>query len=128
MSQRRQERGFTLVSVLIAIVLLTVGLMALARTQSLLVSTQATVATRSTALAIAQGYTEMIRSRDPATLATEAAVAVDDQGQPSVQGQFSRSTVVTNDAANLLRITVQVDYPRERMPIQIVTLIFRRTP
>jgi Tfp pilus assembly protein PilV len=129
MSQRQpQERGFTLVSVLIAVVLLTFGLMALARTQSILVATQGTLATRSTALAIAQGYTEVIRSRDPATLATEAAVDVDEQGQPSVQGKFSRSTVVTNDATNLLRVTVRVDYPRERMPIELVTLIFRRTP
>ena len=124
----QNEAGFTLVSVLIAITLLTVGLMALAKTQTVMVQTQAGVATRSTALAIAQGYTEVIRSRDPATLVSEAAVSVDDQGQPSAQGKFSRSTVVTDDATNLVRVRVQVDYPRARMPIEIITLIYRRTP
>ena len=124
----KHQRGFTLVSVLVAITLLTFGLMALARTQSVMVRAQSTMATRSTALVIAQTYTEVIRSRDPATLASEAPVQVDAAGQPSAQGQYRRSTVVTNDATNLLRVTISVDYPQSVAPIQIITLIYKKTP
>ena len=125
---RNNQGGFTLVSVLVAITLLTIGLMALARTQSVMVKAQSTMATRSTALVIAQTYTEIIRSRDPATLASEAPVQVDATGQPNAAGQYRRSTVVTNDATNLLRVTISVDFPQSVSPIQIITLIYKKTP
>lgn len=127
-SHPRTQRGFTLLSVLIAISMLTLGLMALARTQTALVRAQSTTAARAAALAIAQGYVEVLRSRDTATLVSEAAVAVDGLGQPSPQGRFGRSTVVTTDAPNLRRVVVQVSYPRSLLPIELTTLIFRRTP
>ena len=127
-AHRRSETGFTLVSVLISVTMLSVGLLALARTQALLTRTQGSTATRSTALAIAQAYVEVLRSRDPGTLASESAQAVDAQGQADTQGQFTRSTLVSTDATNLRRVTVQVSYPGAYVPIELVTLIFRGTP
>jgi len=123
----RREAGFTLVSVMIAVILLSLGLIALAKAEGILARAQTDTANRSSALAIAQGYTEVIRSRDPATLASEAAVQVDVNGQPAAGGLYSRSMTVTSDAANLLRVTVTVNYPRAAAPLRIVTLIYKPT-
>ncbi len=125
---RRAERGFTLLSVLIAITMIAIGLMSLARTQALLAHTAGGTAARAAALALAQGYVEVLRSRSPSTLSTEAAVAVDGAGQPASLGPYSRSTVVSTDAPNLRRVTVQVAYPGGAQPIELVTLIFGSAP
>jgi Tfp pilus assembly protein PilV len=124
---RRSEAGFTLISVMIAVILLSLGLIALAKAQGVLARSETDTANRSSALAIAQGYTEVIRSRDPSTLASEAPVQVDANGLPAAGGAYSRSTTVTSDSPNLFRITVTVDYPRAAMPLSIVTLIYRPT-
>jgi Tfp pilus assembly protein PilV len=124
----RKDAGFTLVSVMIAVILLNLGLIALAKTQGLLARSQGDTANRSTALAIAQGYTEVIRSRDPLTLASEAPVQVDAEGLPAAGGRYSRATTVTADAANLLRVEVKVTYPRGVLPLTLVTLIYHPTP
>jgi type IV pilus assembly protein PilV len=126
--RHRDERGFSLISVLVAITILAVGLMALARTQALLARTEGATAYRATALAIAKGYVEELRSRDAGTLGSEAAVPVDRLGEPAAGGPFSRATVVSNDAPNLRRVTVRVDYPRSAQPIELVTLIFGAAP
>jgi Tfp pilus assembly protein PilV len=126
--RRSNEGGFTLLSVLVAITMLVVGLMALARTQAVVAKTQGNTAVRATALAIAQAHVEALRSQDPAALVSEAAVAVDNQGQPVSGGPFSRTTLVSADAPNLQRVTVRVGYPRTSLPIELVTLIYRGAP
>jgi type IV pilus assembly protein PilV len=122
---RRGDRGFTLISVLIAVVMLSVGLLALAKVQSSIVRTQRETALRSVALSVARSYVEEIRSRDPWTLASEAPVQVDLRGQVAAAGPLTRRTIVTQDAVNLLRITVQVDYPGQRQPVQLITMAYR---
>jgi Tfp pilus assembly protein PilV len=122
---RRARGGFTLISVMVALVMLSVGLLALAKVQSSLVKTQRDTNLRATALTVARSYVEDLRSRDPWTLATEAAVKVDLQGRPAAAGPLTRSTTVTQDSANLLRITVQVDYPGQNQPVQLITMAYR---
>ncbi len=122
---RRAKSGFTLISVMVALVMLSVGLLALAKVQSSLVKTQRDTNLRATALTVARSYVEDLRSRDPWTLATEAAVKVDLQGRPAAAGPLTRSTTVTQDSANLLRITVQVDYPGQNQPVQLITMAYR---
>ena len=124
----KNEGGFTLISVLIAIVMLSVGLVALSRSQALLMTTQNRLANANNALSIARGYMEQVRGRDPWGLATEAPVAVDELGIPSVTGTYRRSMDVTLDAANLARVTVQVTFPRQTQPVQVITLIYRGIP
>jgi type IV pilus modification protein PilV len=122
---RRAKSGFTLISVMVALVMLSVGLLALAKVQSSLVKTQRDTNLRATALTVARSYVEDLRSRDPWTLASEAAVKVDLQGRPAAGGPLTRSTTVTQDSANLLRITVQVDYPGQNQPVQLITMAYR---
>jgi Tfp pilus assembly protein PilV len=57
---RGNEAGFTLISVMIAVILLSLGLIALAKAQGVLARSETDTANRSSALAIAQGYTEVI--------------------------------------------------------------------
>jgi type II secretory pathway pseudopilin PulG len=122
---RDSRRGFTLISVLIAAVMLSVGLLALAKVQSSIVRTQRETALRSVALSVARSYVEEIRSRDPWTLVSEGPVQVDLRGQLAPSGPLTRRTTVVQDAVNLLRITVQVDYPGQRQPVQLITMAYR---
>jgi type IV pilus assembly protein PilV len=128
MSGSRQARGFTLVSVLLAITMLTIGLVALARTQALLTAAESGVSSRSVALAIATSHVEQLRSRDPETLVSEAPALVDGDGQPNAAGPYRRSTIVTVDRDNLLRVRVLVDYPKGQAPVELASLIYRPTP
>jgi type IV pilus assembly protein PilV len=124
----RNEGGFSLISVLIAIVMLSVGLVALARSQAMLMTTQNRLANANTALSIARGYMEQVRGRDPWTLATEPPVAVDELGVVNAVGTYRRSMDVTLDASNLARVTVRVTFPRQTMPVEVITLIYRGLP
>jgi type IV pilus assembly protein PilV len=128
MSRVRNERGFTLISVLLAVMILIIGLVALARTQALLTAAESGVSNRSGALAVATAYLEQLRGADPSTLVSEAPVAVDAEGQPSATGAYQRSTVVTLDQPNLVRLRVLVAYPHGPLPVELVALLFRRTP
>ncbi|MGH7499415.1 MAG: type IV pilus modification PilV family protein [Gemmatimonadales bacterium] len=123
----RNERGFTLISVLLAVSMLTIGLLALARTQAILTASESGVSNRAVALAIATDRLEQLRGSDPTTLASEGAVAVDANGQPSASGAYQRSVTVTLDQANLLRLKVTVTYPRMTAPVQLEALIYKRT-
>jgi type IV pilus assembly protein PilV len=125
MTRTANTRGFTLVSVLIALLILTIGLLALAKAQAQLVSTQGDTANRSTALSIARDYTEVLRSRDPWSLTSEPLAAVDAQGQPAVNGAFTRTTTVTVLQNNLVQVQVDVTFPRGQLPVNILTLIYR---
>jgi type IV pilus assembly protein PilV len=129
MTDRKMQRegGFTMISVLLAIIMLSVGLIALTRSQTILMVTQSQLANTNTALQIARGYLEQVRGRDPLTLAAEPAIKVDNLGLPSVTGAYNRSMTVTDDAANLARVTVTVTYPKQTAPVQLVTLIYRGT-
>ncbi len=122
---RRREGGFTLVSVMVALAILAIGLLALARAQAAIVQSQGNVANRTVALTIARDYAEILRSRNPWTLVSEPAMAVDARGVSAPGGAYSRTTTVTVLANNLLQVQVSVIYPRSVVPVDIVTLIYR---
>jgi type IV pilus assembly protein PilV len=128
MSRARDERGFTLISVILAVMMLTIGLVALVRTQGVLTAAESSVSSRAVALAVGASYLERLRGSDPAKLASEAAVRVDADGELAANGPYQRSTVVTLDQTNLVRLRVIVAYPRGPVPVELVALLYRRTP
>lgn len=117
--------GFTLISVMIAVVMLTVGLLALSRTQTTLLGAQATASSRSSALEVARGYMEEVRARDPWTLASEGEVRLAMDGRPDAGGPLRRTLVVSEAESNLVRVTVSVAGTRGDRPIELVTYVYR---
>ncbi len=118
------ERGFTLLSVLIAIIMLSIGVVGLAGTIATVSSAHTETSTRSTALAIARGAMEDVRSREAKVLMSEAPVLVNDEGIPDASGRFTREVTVDEINRQLRRITVTVSYPRARKPVELVTMTY----
>ena len=121
---QNREAGFTLISVMMAVVLLAIGILALSRTQSLVLSAHTSAATRTTALEIARSYLENLRSRDPSTLATEAAVKVDETGVTNTNGVYTRTVTVASLSSNLLQVTVTVTTPTNRNGVSLMTMAY----
>ncbi len=124
-SRRRARRGFTIVSMLMAIILLAVGLMSLAGANAQTITMQTLAQNRTSAIAIARAYMEQVRTRDPWTVESESGVALNSDGQPSAQGAFIREMTVTSSRQNLIQLVVSVSYPRGTQPVQLTTSFFR---
>lgn len=120
----RNERGFSLISTLIAVVILSIGILALAKTSAAVVRAGAQAASRTEAVSVARAYMEEVRSRRPAALISEAAVACDREGVPNANGPYTRSVVVTDVASNLKSVRVVVTMPNSSVPVELVTLAF----
>jgi type IV pilus assembly protein PilV len=122
---RRVRHGFTVVSMLVAIVLLAVGLISLAGANAQTVTMQTLAQNRTSAIAIARAYMEQVRTRDPWLLESEPAEALNGDGVPASGGRFVRKLTVTVTRNNLIRIVVQVTYPRGTQPVELTTSFFR---
>jgi type IV pilus assembly protein PilV len=127
---RTNESGFSLVSVLIALTILSVGIMALTRTNFVVLRAQREAASRTTAVAVARAYLEELRGRDAATLASESPVSVDEKGKTDATGVYTRSVEVIDQrpTLSLKRVTVTVTGPRIGAPVRLVTNAFVNTP
>ncbi|MBL0169162.1 MAG: hypothetical protein IPP90_00325 [Gemmatimonadaceae bacterium] len=121
----RRRLGFTMVSMLMAIILLAVGLMALAGANAQTVTMQTLSQNRTSAIAIARAYMEQVRTRDPWSIVSESAVALNNEGLASGGGAFIRTLTVTTVRQNLIKIVVDVRYPRGTQPVQLTTSYFR---
>src|SRR5437868_3423993 len=80
MRSRGARRGFTLVSMLVALILLGVGVSALARASTETLKSQNIAQNKTNAIAIGRGYIEEVRTRDPWLLQSEPVVQVDGDG------------------------------------------------
>ncbi|MGD8867179.1 MAG: hypothetical protein PVI01_06105 [Gemmatimonadales bacterium] len=122
------EAGFGMVSVLVAMVLLAVAVVALSSSSAFLVSLQTDASGRSIATALGVTYMEEVRRRPPESLASESAVRVDAAGELDEGGAFLRGLTIEADpsVAGVLRVTVAVDYPAglgRRGTVRMETLI-----
>ena len=124
-ANRRARKGFTLVSMIVALVLLGVGVGALAHSSAETVKFQNIAQNRTNAVAIARSYVEMIRTRDPWTLQSEPQVSVDADGSVSNGGRFTRAMSLVVERQNLVRLTITVRYPRMVDPITLTTFLYR---
>ncbi len=121
---RTNEQGFTLISVLVAVVILTIGILALAKTSATVVRASARAATRTEAVAVARSYMEEIRSRQPVNMVSEALVYCDREGQPDPAGPYTRQVIVTDLASNLKSVQVVVTMPGSSVPVELITQAF----
>ncbi len=117
--------GFTLVSMVVAIVLLTVGILALGDANTNTIKYQAMAQNRTNAVAIARAYLEEVRSRDPWSLESEGAVRIGADGAPDGGGIFMRSMQVKEERQNLLLLELTVDFPRAEQPVRLTTYQYR---
>ncbi len=120
----RREDGFTIISVLVAIVLLSIGILALSRSGTQAMAAQTLAGNRTTALAIGRAYMEAVRSRPPAQVQSESPVKVDEAGTVNPNGVFTRSVAVTDVRHNLKEVRVIVGFPRSKVPIELLTLAY----
>ena len=121
----RRRRGFTIVAMIVALILLTVGLMSLARASAQTVTLQTLAQNRTNAIAISRAYLEQIRTRDPWTVQSEPERAVNAEGVVTAGGFYKRSVAVSTTRQNLLKVEVFVTYPRGTQPITLTTSFFR---
>ena len=121
----RRRAGYTIVAVITAIVLLTVGLMSLAGASAQTVTVQTLAQNRTNAIAIGRAHLEQIRTRDPWQVVAEPTVSVNAEGTPSAGGVYRRTVTVTALRQNLIRVDVEVRFPRSTSPIVLTTSLFR---
>jgi len=121
--------GFGMVSVLVAIVLLAIGVVAISASSAYMVSLQTDAAERARATGIAVTYMEEVKMRAPDTLASEDTVAVSETGAVTEDGAFLRSLTVVPEPSvpDALRATVTVQYPSgfgRTGTVRMVTVIY----
>jgi Tfp pilus assembly protein FimT len=107
------EEGFGMVSVLVAMVLLAVAVVALSSSSAFLVSLQTDASGRAIATSLGVAYMEEVRRRPPGSLASESPVRVNSEGVADEGGAFVRGLTIETDpiAPNVVRATVEVVYP-----------------
>lgn len=125
-----QQHGFGIVSVLVAIVLLAIGVVALSSSSAFLVSLRTDASARATAASIATSYMENVKRRPPRQLATEEPVTVNETGVADEEGVFVRALdiVVEPSVPDAVRATVSVRYPAgfgRTRTVELVTIIYQ---
>ncbi len=119
----RPDAGFGLVSVMVAIVLLSIGVLSLSQLLTQSVVMQTIVATRTMGLDVARSYMEEVKGLDPLTVAAQPEVRVNERGEDDANGLFTRELIVTMVSLHLIEATVIVTLPRSN-PITLVTWIY----
>lgn len=121
----KSRRGFTLVSMIIALVLMGVGVGALARSSAETVKAQNVAQNKTNAIAIGRAFVETLRTRDPWLMQSLSAENVDADGAASAGGLYSRALNMVIERQNLVRLTVTVNYPRMVTPVVLTTFLYR---
>ena len=122
-SVQRHDAGFGLVSVMVAIVLLSVGVLSLSQVLTQSVAMQTIIASRTSGLDVARSYMEEVRGLDPLLVQAEPAVRVNEMGEEDSNGLFTKELTVTTVDLHLVEATVIVTMPRSN-PIRLVTWIY----
>ena len=119
----RPDAGIGLISVMVALILLSIGILSVSQVLTQAVTMQTIVAMRTTGLDIARSYMEEVKGRDPLTLVSESAVQVNDRGEEDSDGLFTREITVVSVDLHLDEVVVIVTLPRSK-PIRLLTWIY----
>ncbi len=120
----RRDDGYTIISVLVAIVMLSIGILALSRTGTMAMAAQNTAGLRTTALAIARAHMEQVRSRPAIDVVSESPVQVNETGLVVTGGRYTRSVEVADVRHNLKEVKVIVAFPNGLVPVELITLAY----
>ncbi len=123
LSVQRHDAGYSLISVIVAIVLLSVGILSLSQLLTQSVSMQTIIGSRTTALDVARSYMEEVRGLDPLLVEAVPAVRVNERGEVDSNGLFTRELTVSTVTLHLMEATVIVTVPQSN-PIRLVTWIY----
>jgi prepilin-type N-terminal cleavage/methylation domain-containing protein len=121
------KRGFTLISVMIAVVIMAVGVLALSKTLTGAMQANTRAGLRTVALDIARQRMEFLRGQRPqdmADFAEAGGIDVDETGRVVSGGKYRRTVVVADVRANLVSVTVRVAYPNATTPVELVTYVY----
>ncbi len=120
----KREAGFTIVSVLVAIILLSMGAMSLSHvaTGAMVVQTQAS--NRSIAAGIGRAHLEKLHRIQPEDVAAESPVRVNAEGVVDAGGDYVRTVYVDLVRRNVKEVKITIEYPRSTRPVEFVTQIF----
>jgi Tfp pilus assembly protein PilV len=126
----RCRLGFGIVSVLVAIVLIAIGVVALSSSSAFMLSLQTDAAERSRASVIGIAHMERLKVRPTAELVSEDPVRVNERGQPDANGAYVRAVTIAPDLSvpDALRAVVTVEYPSgfgRRRTLRLETVIYR---
>ena len=122
-SVQRHDAGFGLVSVMVAIVLLSVGILSLSQVLTQSVAMQTIIASRTSGLDVARSYMEEVRGLDPLLVQAQPAVKVNETGEEDPNGRFTKELTVTTVDLHLVEATVIVTIPGSN-PIRLTTWIY----
>lgn len=123
--------GFSLLEVMVAIVVLSVGAMAVARAMGTALATGTDAGEQTRASALAVDRLEYLKSRPAAEVDDEPAQRVDTRGLPDADGPYVRQVVVTDASEgarpNTKEVTVRVEYQageRGTQEVEVHTVLF----
>lgn len=119
----RKDAGFSIVAVLVALILLSVGVLSVSNVLTQSVSMQTMGNQRTQALYIAQTVMEGIRGMEPVAITAVAQEQVDEAGQPDANGVYTREVTTFDAGRNLVGVNVIVTAPRTE-PITLTTWIY----
>lgn len=122
----RSCAGYTLIGILVAIIVVSVGLTAILSAQVNATTMQRSSGLRTTSVEIARTYMETLKAKDPRTIVVETDVRVDEAGAVSATGLYGRSVALEPGGDGLKKVTVSVTYPGGRKPVELVTLLYHR--
>ncbi len=122
------ESGFTILSVLVAVVLIGVAVVALSGTTVYVLSLQTEAGVRSTSAGLASAYMEAVKTRRMVALVSEPDTQINELGEVDETGVFVRRlTVGLGPAPRSKLVTVTVLYPRGMTgmgKVELVTIIY----
>lgn len=114
----RDDAGFSIVAVLVALILLSIGVLSVSNVLTQSVSMHTMGNQRTQAMYIAQTTMEGIRGMDPLAISAVAAHQVNEAGQADANGIYTREVTLFDAGRHLQGVNVIISAPR----VETITL------
>jgi prepilin-type N-terminal cleavage/methylation domain-containing protein len=122
-------KGFSLIEVMIAMVILAIGFAALIQSSTYSIGVRHGSSSRASAVYVAASYLEEIKMWPDSVIVSEPATPVSMDGIVDVFGPFTRTVVIDRTIApELIKATVTVEYPwalGNRHSVEVHTFVFK---